>query len=273
MPQCYCSALHRLLHVYTQIPGDSLTARVRRRQCSSNESWRSKLICLFGSSTPLSMVLATGKVQAMLMLVGILSLAMMLRGMLDVTEGPPRVTCSAVRFSVLSLRNGSMPEDVASPSGFPGSFGVLLNGCKVAAIASEQLMEDCDDAGRHVSERNRRTTQHRRLRQYLTPAAGTQLEFNGISFKTAAQSAAAVDPETFVVECAEENGMDFKLVAASGICGWFPTSGHHISLSAAQGKLPSAQIPLKREKVVKWDYTATRCLQVRRNPYGCTFKR
>jgi hypothetical protein len=271
---CACATLHSLIFAYTQIPGDSLTAGVRRRQLSRGTFLRQ----ILNSSAPLSLLLAVFKVQVLLLFVGVASLILMLPGLSGVVTGPSsRARCVAVRFTVLSLRGGGVPSSGGSGlQGQHGTFGVLLNGCEVGSaslpvlqqvIGTDQLEEGgqrrgagsphppADAPARTV----RSAAEEQRFRQYLAAPAGAFLEFNGIFFVTAAQGEPSEDPATFIVECMAENEVEFTPVAASGVCGWFPTSGHFLS---AQKVVPAAQVPLARNEMVKWDYSATRCMQV-----------
>ena len=264
--QCCCAAtLHGLLYTYTQIPGDSLTARVRRRHGGTgHDSWRAMLHRILSSNVPLSTALAMGRVQAVLMLIGTVSLFMMLPGVADIMlEAVPRARCAAVRFTVLSLRNGTAPRSAGVGAGEHGNFGILSNGCEVPGIASAYLMEDVNDS----ENENGPVSGGRQLRQYLTAPAGAKLEFNGISFVTAAQATPDADPASFVVECAADNEQDFEPVAASGDCAWFPRSENFLRSSVARERLPRARIPLARSEMAKWDYTATKCMQVHRGAY------
>lgn len=248
-----------MLYTYTQVPGDSLTARIRRRHGGTgHDSWRAMLHRILSSNVPLSTALAMGRVQAVLLFIGTASLFMMLPGVADImVEAVPRARCAAVRFTVLSLRNGTAPRSAAGGAGEHGTFGVLSNGCEVPGIASAYLMEDVNDS------ENGPVSGGRRLRQYLTAPAGAMLEFNGISFVTAAQATPDADPASFVVECAGDNEQDFEPVAASGNCAWFPTSWEFLRSSVARERLPRARMPLARSEMAKWDYTATKCMQVR----------
>lgn len=258
--QCCCATLHSILYTYTQIPGDSLTARVRRRHLSAGgHSWGAVMHRILGSNVPLSTALSMMRVQALLMFIGTVSLLMMLPGVEKVmTKEVPRARCGAVRFTVLSMRNGTAPINAASGADEQGTFGLLLNGCEVPVSASPQVME-------HVNE-SRTFAGGGRLRQYLTAPTGALLEFNGISFVTAARGTSNADPATFVVECAAGSEQPFEPVAASGGCAWFPTSGQFLRSSVAQEGVQPARMPLARSKVAKWDYTATRCMQVHQ---GC----
>jgi len=247
-----------MLYTYTQVPGDSLTARIRRRHGGTgHDSWRAMLHRILSSNVPLSTALAMGRVQAVLLFIGTASLFMMLPGVADImVEAVPRARCAAVRFTVLSLRNGTAPRSAAGGAGEHGTFGVLSNGCEVPGIASAYLMEDVNDSG------NGPVSGGRRLRQYLTAPAGALLEFNGISFVTGAQATLDADPGSFVVECAGDDEQDFEPVAASGDCAWFPTSWDFLRSSVARERLPRARIPFARSEMVKWDYTVTKCMQV-----------
>ena len=259
--QCCCCAttLHSVLYTYTQIPGDSLTARVRRRRGGAgHDSWRAMLHRILSSNAPLSTALAMARVQAVLVFIGTVSLLMMLPGVADIiVEEVPRARCAAVRFTVLSLRNGTAPRSAAGGTGEQGTFGVLSQGCEVPGIASAYLMEDVNDSGSGP------VSGGRRLRQYLTAPAGALLEFNGISFVTAALGTPDADPASFVAECAADSEQRFEPVAASGDCAWFPTSGDFLRSSVARERLPRARMPLARSEMAKWDYTATKCMQVR----------
>jgi hypothetical protein len=278
--QCSCSTLHSLVFAYTQIPGDSLTARVRRMQLGGGALLRE----ILNSSAPLSLLLAMAKVQALLLVVGVASLLLMLPGLSSVvTEPSPRARCTAVRFTVLSLRGGGVPSAGGSGGlGKHGSFGVLLNGCEVPGVASLPVLQHANGTDQLAAGGQRRgagsphppghapartvrsASEEQRFRQYLAAPGGALLEFNGISFVTAAQGAPEEDPATFIVECVAENKVDVTPVAASGVCGWFPASGHFLSSSAAQEAVPAAHVPLARGEMVKWDYSATRCMQVQR---------
>ena len=278
--RCSCSTLHSLVFAYTQIHGDSLTARVRRRQLGNGPFLRQ----ILNSSAPLSLLLAMARVQALLLVVGVASLLLMLPGLSGVVRGlSPRARCAAVRFTVLSLRGGGVPSAMGSGGlGEHGTFGVLLNGCELPGAASLPALQHFNGTDRLAAGGQRReagsahppadaqarsvrsATGEQRLRQYLAAPAGALLEFNGISFVTAARGEPDKDPATFIVECMAENKVDFTPVAASGVCGWFPASGHFLSSSAAQTVVPAAQVPLARSEMVTWDYSATRCMQVQR---------
>jgi hypothetical protein len=275
--QCSCATLHSLVFAYTQIPGDSLTARVRRRQLGRGPLLRQ----ILSSSAPLSLLLATAQVQALLLVVGVASLLLMLPGLSGIVTGPsPRARCAAVRFTVLSLRGGGVTGAGGSGGlGKHGTFGVLLNGCVVPGVASLLALEHANGTDLFSAAGHRRGTgppadapartvrsaaEEQWSRQYLAAPGGALLEFNGISFVTAAEGAPDEDPVTFIVECVAENKVDITPVAASGVCGWFPASGHFLSSSAAREVVPSAQVPLARGKMVKWDYSETRCIQVKR---------
>ena len=273
--RCSCATLHSLIFTYTQIPGDSLTARVRRRHLGRGLVLRQ----ILNSSAPLSLLLAMAQVQALLLVVGVASLLMMLPGLSGVVREPaPRARCAAVRFTVLSLRGGGAPS-AAGSGGLDehGVFGVLLNGCEVKGVinGTDQLAAGVQRRGAgsphprgHDPARTfRSAAEEQRFRQYLAAPAGALLEFNGISLVTAAHGKPDHDPATFIVECMAENEVDFTPIAASGVCGWFPASGHFLRSSAAQQVVPAAQVPLARREMVKWDYSATRCMQVQRGQH------
>jgi len=273
--RCSCATLHSLIFTYTQIPGDSLTARVRRRHLGRGPVLRQ----ILNSSAPLSLLLAMAQVQALLLAVGVASLLMMLPGLSGIVrEAAPRARCAAVRFTVLSLRGGGVPS-AAGSGGLDehGAFGVLLDGCEVKGVinGTDQLAAGVQRRGAgsphprgHDPARTfRSAAEEQRFRQYLAAPAGALLEFNGISLVTAAHGKPDHDPATFIVECMTENEVDFTPIAASGVCGWFPGSGDFLRSSAAQQVVPAAQVPLARREMVKWDYSATRCMQVQRGQH------
>jgi len=259
-PRCggTCDLALELLRTYALQPGDWLSACVRRRRVGLTRSgdFCSSLCRLLNSplmqNRPLSTLLGTGTIQAVLLVCALMAGSLALQEFSFVLGPVPAAHCGAVRFTVLSLRNGSRPTSATGRQGRNerAAFGLLLNGCEVPTAP---FPDDTERALFTNSSLDR--PDHW---QYLSGPVG----FNGISITTAEHGDVSGDPAAFLVECASESRLhEFEAVAASSECGWFPGGAISVGLQEALGEVPPVQMPAGRGERVTLDYSALRCSQ------------
>ena len=263
-----------LLLSYAHEKGNDWSKRVFRRKqaCSEDRCLLSALRYMLASKSQLSVGMAFEHFQAVLMVVALSVLALHCRRLVAFPPNlVPTAQCATVRFTVLSFRNGYRPGDAVYPAAVAatdkagtrgrGSFGLLLDGCEVSTAALPLMLQTANvtatDAG---AGRAAETGGGQYVYQYLTAppdgVSGTLLDFNGVYYTTGASDDPEFDPASFLVECRSQPGQDFRIVAASGHCGWFPNG---YPWKAGLGKGAATAMPKEREARRKWDYTSASC--------------
>ena len=131
--------------------------------------------------------------------------------------------CVSVRFTVLSLRNGSSPSNpellrssycgTGPGHGDGGCFGLLLDGCQISSSSAETSFVTL---GSPAAGSNRYLTQYLEAPNASETAGAPArsagaLTFNGFYFVTPRAFEANADAAQFVVECSEQWGEAYKV--------------------------------------------------------------
>ena len=116
----FSSQMLDLLLLYTNIEGNALSKQVRRRQLCAG-SWSALLCHVLSSRSQVSIALALGRVQIVLIVIGLIGLIfLVVECQYSVgsacSSGFPLAQCAVVRFTVLSLRNDTLPRDAVYSS-------------------------------------------------------------------------------------------------------------------------------------------------------------